>query len=52
MYKWYISIEIDRKTEVIRSNKDSYDDAKREIEELYPKAQILGYVQVKPFIDK
>jgi hypothetical protein len=49
MYKWYISIEIDGKTEVIRSNKDSYDDVKREIKELYPKAQILGYVQLKPF---
>lgn len=51
MHKWYISIEIDEKTEVIRSNKDSYDDAKKEIEELYPKAQILGYVQIKPVYD-
>ena len=47
MYRWYISININGIEKVARSNAESYDDAKKEIEELYPGSEIMGFVETK-----
>lgn len=47
MYRWYISIDVNGTEKVVRSNAGSYDDAKKEIEELYPGSKIMGYVETK-----
>lgn len=47
MYRWYISIDVSGTEKVVRSNAGSYDDAKKEIEELYPGSKIMGYVETK-----
>lgn len=47
MYRWYISIDINGTEKVVTSNAESYGDAKREIEELYPGSKIMGCVEVK-----
>jgi hypothetical protein len=47
MYRWYISIDIYGIETVARSNAESYDDAKKEIEKPYPCSKIVGYVETK-----
>ena len=47
MYRWYVSIDIDGIETVVKSNAESYDDAKKEIEKLYPDSKIMGYVETK-----
>lgn len=41
MYRWYISINVNGIEKIVRSNTESYDDAKKEI------AKIMGYVETK-----
>lgn len=47
MYRWYISINVNGTKKVVRSKADSFEDAKKEIEELYPDCKIIGYVEAK-----
>ncbi len=47
MYKWYIEIDYNGKNEVIRSNADTLEEAKKEIEEKYPGFKYLGHIELK-----
>lgn len=47
MYRWYVAIEINGKAETIRSNADTLDEAKKEIEKLHPGSQYMGHIETR-----